>query len=350
MIDSKNHRIHARLAACICLLAGLTAQADVVTTLDGAHLTGTIQKITPKAIELKTTYAGTLTVKMDQVTSFDTDAPLTTQLTDSTTVTGVTVLDEQKTIRVTSGTLASSAELGQLQASWLPSAAPPPESLFDIRHWVYQVGADINGKAGNSDQRNTNIVGSMALVSKKDELRFYGSYQTAEQDNDQTSDETIGGASYASYFKDPWGWYVRGELEKDKFEDIDLRSTVAGGLTWRPIHTEERTLRFWLGLGYRNESFSNNVEDNSAATLDSGIGHHWQLKPWLTLDNMISYAPALDHFGNYLLIHDSVFSMPVGATKWTLGLGLHNDYNSQPAPGRDELDTTWYSRLLLRFD
>jgi putative salt-induced outer membrane protein YdiY len=190
----------------------------------------------------------------------------------------------------------------------------------------------------------------MALLSKKDELRFYATRQTSETDNDETANETIGGASYAAYFNDPWGWYVRGELEKDKFEDIDLRTTVAGGLAWRPINTTDRTLRAWLGLGYRHESFSNNLPNDSSGTLDSGVAHHWQWKPWLTLDNMLSYAPALDHFGNYLLQHDTSLTMPVGASRWTLGLGVHNDYNSQPAPDRDKLDTTYYTRLMMRFE
>jgi hypothetical protein len=211
----KHYRITAAFAVCLLLSVTSAAHADVITTLDGARLVGTIEKITPKEVELKTAYAGVLTVTMDQVASLSSDAALTTQLTGSTTVTGVTVLDEQKTIHVTSETLTSTVAADQLQASWVPGVTPPPESLFDIRHWAYTVGADMTGKSGNSDER------------------------TAEQDNDETSDESIGGASYTAFMFDPWGWYVRGELEKDKFEDIDLRTTVATGLTWRPIHTDD---------------------------------------------------------------------------------------------------------------
>jgi hypothetical protein len=76
-----------------------------------------------------------------------------------------------------------------------------------------------------------------------------------------------------------------------------------------------------------------------------------QLKPWLTLDNSLGYAPAIDDFGNYLLTHDTSFVMPVGLTQhWTLRLGVDNDYNSEPAPDRDKLDTTHYARLLLKFE
>src|SRR4030095_6965813 len=172
MFMARHHRITAALAVCLQLSVTCAVHADIITTLDGARLVGTINKITPKNVELKTAYAGVLTVTMDQIASLSTDAELTTQLTDSTTVTGITVLDEQKTIHVTSGTLASTAGMDQLQASWVPGLTPPPESLFDTRHWAYTVGADIEGKSGNSDERSTNIVANMALVGKKDELRF----------------------------------------------------------------------------------------------------------------------------------------------------------------------------------
>ena len=349
MATAYNRRIAASISVLVGAMLTVIAHADVVTTIDGARLTGTITKITPKAIELKTNYAGTLAVAMDQVATVNTDAALTTQLTDKTTLTGITVIDDQKTIHVASDSLTSTASLDQLQAAWLPNAEPPLESLFDPRHWVYLIGADLAGKSGNSDEMTTNVLVDMRLVSKLDELRFYGSYQTAQQDGTDTSDETIAGASYTAFMHDPWGWYIRGELEKDKFEDIDLRTTLAAGLTWRPINSDTRTLRLWLGLGYRNEEYDSGIESNSSATLDSGISNHWLLKPWLVLDNSLTYAPAMDDFGSYLLTHDSAFEMPVGASRWSLRLGLHNDYNSQPAPGRDELDTTYYSRLLLRF-
>jgi hypothetical protein len=74
------------------------------------------------------------------------------------------------------------------------------------------------------------------------------------------------------------------------------------------------------------------------------------MKPWLTLDNSLAYAPALDDFDKSLITHDSSFAMPVGATRWLLRMGVHNDYNNRPAPGRDHLDTTYYTRLLLKFE
>ncbi|NJN52156.1 MAG: DUF481 domain-containing protein [Gammaproteobacteria bacterium] len=334
------------------VLTFLTAPslADTVVTLDGAHLTGTVSMLTPTTLTLDTSYAGTIAVQMSQVQSMQIEESITARLEDDTMVTGVATLNGDGALHIANETLTATTPLSKVRAAWRPGATPPPESgIAAPRRWVYSVGADIVGKSGNSDEMTTNFVGDMALVTKDDELRMYASYQRAETESVETSDESILGASYTAFMYDPWGWYVRGELERDAFEDIDLRTSVAAGLTYRPINTQSRVLRLWSGLGYRHESFESGV-DESSPTLDVGLSHRWIAKPWLTLNNELSVSPSVDDFGDYLFVHDSSMEMPVGASRWLIRLGLRNDYKSKPAPDRDELDTTYYTRLFLRFD
>jgi hypothetical protein len=253
-------RVIRALVALVVSLAACSGGADVVATIDGANLIGTITKITPKTLEMDTSYAGAITVKMEQVKSVETTTPITTRLTDETTITGTTVLGADKQLHITSEGKASTVPVDKLMVSWQPGAAPPPES--GEGHWVYTVGADIAGKSGNSDESSTNILVDLALVTRLDELKLYGSYRHAEQESEETSDESIAGASYTAFLYDPWGWYVRGEVERDEFEDIDLRTTLAAGLSYRPINSDERMLKFFLGLGYRHESFEDGTDES----------------------------------------------------------------------------------------
>jgi hypothetical protein len=319
------------------------------TTNDGSRLIGKVEKITAASVELTTTYAGKLTIAMAEVATLATDVPITTRLIDQTTITGTTTIDESDTIRVAGEGIETTAEGNRLLASWLPDATPPPESGYDPRRWIYGIGFDIAGKSGNSDEQSTRFVADLALVTRLDELRLYGSYTNAEQESVETSDETIVGAAYSAYMYDPWGWYVRGEVERDEFEDIDLRTTMAGGLSYRPINTETRLPRFFAGVGYRHESFENG-EDESSPALDFGLNHRWVMKPWLTLTNALTYTPAVDDFSDYLSVHDSGLEMPVGASRWLFRLGVRNDYKSEPAPDRDALDTTYYAHLFMRIE
>ncbi len=132
--------VRASIRAALWASAGLcsAAYADVVTTVDGARLTGTINKVTPKEIELKTAYAGQLTVTMDQVASFDNRNGVddAAQGHDHRHRRHAARRAEEHA-RHERHTSSSTAPLGQLQASWVAGAEPPPESLFDTRHWTY---------------------------------------------------------------------------------------------------------------------------------------------------------------------------------------------------------------------
>src|SRR4029077_934859 len=110
-----------------------------------------------------------------------------------------------KSIHIEDPTTPTSAPVGQLMASWLPDTTPPPES--GARHWIFTAAVDISGKRGNTDESTTHFIGSAALVSKRDELKLYTSYENDQTDNDETADESIVGATYTAYGEDPWGWY-----------------------------------------------------------------------------------------------------------------------------------------------
>lgn len=349
---SKKALPRARLSgAALALAIAGTANADTVTTVDGARLIGKIIEVTQETVQLETSYAGVIKVVTKQIATMEAES-LTARFNDGTTVTGAVKLDPQRALQVrgTNERDRSDAGFDRLLAAWTPGKTPPAASGLEApRHWAYTVGADLTGRDGNSEDLGINLAGAAMLVTKVDELRFYASYQRGEQNNVKTADELIAGTSYTAFFRPDLGWYVRGAIERDEFEDIDLRTTAAAGLAWRPIDNKVRSLRWLLGVGYRYESFDNGTSSDSP-TLDLGMQHRWQLNDTLTMRNEFTFSPQFKDFGNYLLTHDSSLELPVGASRWTLRLGLRNDYKSEPLPGRKKLDTLWYTRLSLRFN
>jgi putative salt-induced outer membrane protein YdiY len=336
-------------AFALALAIAGNAPADTITTVDGARLTGKIVEVTQETVQLETTYAGVIKVAAKQIATMEAER-LTARFADGTTVTGAVQLDQSRALHVRGEGERGDAGLDSLLAAWTPGTTPPAASGLEApRHWVYTVGADLAGRSGNSDDLGINLAGAAMLVTKVDELRFHASYQRGEQNSVKTADELIAGTSYTAFFRPDLGWYVRGAIERDEFEDIDLRTTAAAGLAWRPIETKLRSLRWLFGIGYRYESFDNGTSSDSP-TLDLGVQHRWQLNDTVTMRNELLFSPQFKDFGNYLLTHDSALEMPVGKSRWTLRIGLRNDYKSEPAPGRKKLDTLWYTRLALRFD
>ena len=161
---------------------------------------------------------------------------------------------------------------------------------------------------------------------------------------------------YTNFFSDRMGWFIREELERDTFEGIDFRSTTAGGLTYKFITEDRLSLEGSGGISYRYESYRDldpddeipAPEDDGFPGLDLGLDLGWQFADWGELSTSLAYLPSFDDFGDFLLIHESGVNIPLDtADNWILRIGLSHKYNSEPGPGLEELDTTYFTRLIL---
>jgi putative salt-induced outer membrane protein YdiY len=324
---------------------------DFIETKDGGTLTGTIKHITHDTIILSTDYAGDITLQRDKIVGFSAEQPLSVRLNSGTVLTGPIKHQEQGTLAITADDASLFTQFNQISESWPPSEKDPEIVRIEqthtdsLRKWSYDAGVDIAGKKGNSDEFGIAINVAAELAGKDDKLRLYGSVDKAEQEGIDSSDEIIIGSEYTAYTNDPWGWYARTEFERDDFEDLDLRALIGSGLNYRAFHSPEHSLELRAGLGYRHESFNDGSTEQSP-TLDFGLTHDWQFVSWARMKNSLTYTPAIDDFGDYLITHDSGIEIPLGLSDyWQLRIGLRNDYKSLPATNRDNLDTSYYSRL-----
>ena len=80
--------IGAGLALAILSTLALPARADTVTLKDGSVIHGKITGISGGTIAISTGFAGDLSIKQDQVSSFETDEPVFVKTTDNSTVLG----------------------------------------------------------------------------------------------------------------------------------------------------------------------------------------------------------------------------------------------------------------------
>jgi hypothetical protein len=152
---------------------------------------------------------------------------------------------------------------------------------------------------------------------------------------------------YTSYFNDPWGWYVRQELENDSIENIQLRSVSAVGLSYRFFDLEHKKLSANAGLSYRSETYKDNSPAAQNMGLDLGIQHVYRFKNRFEIHNDLTYIPSIEDFASYLITQESYLDFPLGDSKvWKIRLGLSNDYNSMSEGGRKKLDTTYFSSLV----
>ena len=93
------------------------------------------------------------------------------------------------------------------------------------------MGANLSGQQGNSEEFGLSAKLGADIKGQGDLLKFYFSHRNSKRGERMIADETKAGVDYSSKLVKRIGWYTRFELEKDKFEELDLRSTSAAGIS-----------------------------------------------------------------------------------------------------------------------
>lgn len=325
------------------------ATADLVRTNDGAQLIGTITLIDKGVIHLETAYAGTLKIKQAQVESFQSDTPRVIRLASGTVMAGPIASNGGDTIRIQSEDGVLETSTTKVAAAWAPSAEDP-EITRNRREWRYQASLDLTGKKGNTDKFRLGTSFDAKLKGPDDTLAFFFEYEQAEDNGNKTEDRTAGGGSYESFFSEVFGWYVRTELENDPINNVQLRSTTAGGLSYRLINKEKQTLVARSGLGYRYTAYENKQQAESSATLDFGLAHTYRFNNLIKMQNDLTFVPSLSDFSNYRAVHDSGLEIPVGSgDNWKVRMGIKNEYESETTAA-EKMDTTYYTKMVYSWD
>ncbi len=323
----------------------LRAHADVVETNNGARLVGEIEKIAEGHIIMKTAYADVITIKQSDVTSIATDKPISVRLESGTVLEG-TLSSQNGEVQISGSDGRLTTSVPRIAAIW-PAGAQDPRIAALERSWAYEAAVDIAGKSGNSEQIGTQVSGRAVLKTDRDTLQFYTAYNRQVTDDVKAADEFKAGVDYANNFSGKRSWYVRTEGGFDRVKDIDLYNVSAVGLGYDFIKEPNHTLTGRAGISYRYEGYGNPAsEDVSSAGLDLGLNHEWTFEN-SRIVNRLSFVPTFDDFGNFRLTHESFYEIPLSIPAWKLRLGISNDYNSEPGAGVEELDTSYFTRLVL---
>ena len=345
-----------RIVLCLALLSGLSAQAAKLTLGDGSIIRGDLEKVHEGVVYFKTGFAGVLEIPQDQVVGLDSDSPVMLRTQGGEVFQGPVMGADGGKVTVASASGPVSAGLSDVASAWKPgeqdpiAAAREAEMAGQMRRWSYTASVDISGSDGNTENFGSMLAFQAKLEGPTDRLLMYANYSYKETNGDKSQDEQKGGMKYTSFFSEKMGWYVREELERDWFENIDFRSTTAGGITYKFINQERLTLEGNTGLSYRFESYSDLREDDGFAGLDLGLDLGWQFADWGKLVTNLTYLPSIDDFGDYLFTHESGVDIPLGTSDaWILRIGLGHKYNSNPGVGLDSMDTTYFTRLILNW-
>ena len=323
--------------------------ADTVVTKDGSKFVGKITQLNATEIVLKTTAAGDVKIKIAEIVSLATDAPVNVRLSNGSVALGPASMGAPGTLVINTAKGPVTTGMDKITQTWAAGAKDPDLVKLE-HHWHYEAGLDITGKTGNSEQLGTSFSFRATCKSSYDTLQLYTGYDRQVTDGAKSTDQGRLGSDYQNNFLGRFSWYARDELGFNYISAINFYNTAAAGLGYYVVKNKADSLTFRAGLGHRYEDYSTAGARNlNALTLDLGLINDLTLKTW-SMHNLITYTPSVDNFSTYRIYHESYIQLPTVNPHWKFRVGVSNDYyNPLPdgaAKGR-RLDTTYFARLIL---
>ncbi|HWV17212.1 MAG TPA: DUF481 domain-containing protein [Rhodocyclaceae bacterium] len=315
------------IALAFTLAATSTAAlADQVWLKNGDRLSGNVVSKRGNTLTFNTSYAGELKIDWDEVAQLNTDKPVDVMLKD----------DEHRQLTLETRSRTGSAAMPTLGE--IVYINPNPEESGR----GYRVSAKANfgytQSEGNSTSDQLHADAEMIVRARDYRLTLGGEMDKASVDKKQADDSRRAYGSYDSFFNKREFLFTHGQLQNDRFRDIELRAVVGGGYGYQFYDSETTRLSVKAGLDMVNLDRYNAPRERFAA-----LGWHVDLVHKLTRSDIEVFHTQDGYRG--LSQAASVLVQTRTGLRFPLSGGLHAltqlnlDWESDPAPGRKKLDS-----------
>ena len=339
-------RILTLTFAC-CTLFCFNAFADQVILKNGDRLSGTIIKSDNESLIMKSEFAGEVKIQWTAIEQLSSDRPVYVILKDGQTIFG-TVSGARGRIEVQTkdaGLVATTKESIQLMRSEAEQTAYLAEvdrlrnpGLGDL--WTGSADAGLSLTRGNSETLTVAIGAQAARTTTRDKTSVYFASLLAKNsttgESITTANALRGGFRYDFNLSRRIFAFGSTDMEHDKFQDLDLRLVLGGGLGYKVAKTERTQLDFFAGGAFNQEYFSTGFNRKSGELiLGEEVTH--KLSSISSLSQRAVLYPNLSETGEYRFAFDTT-----AVTKLTRSLGwqvtLSDRFVSNPLPGTQKND------------
>ncbi len=316
--------------------------ADTLTMKDGSVLKGQVESQEGKSLFFKTSYAGTIKIKWDQVSKLETEQPVKIML----------VTDEVIESRYINNIANGISQIKKADEEWKTAFKTDNVAYINPDPWRLGQGFKISGRAnfslksqhGNTIKDELDMDGIIEFRSQTERFTFSGNLEHDTNKDRTTADNWIFSSKY-DYFTTKQRYYgLQLVFERDKFTDLDLRVTFGPHVGHQ--FYESRAMNLGVDIGMVK------VDENNIETKD---------KDYLAMDWNVNYDQfiwddivQLYHKDNGLW--DWEKSSKVVINSWTgfripLNSGIvasaevEWEYDSKPKDDVSTTDTTYRVKL-----
>jgi putative salt-induced outer membrane protein YdiY len=351
----KEIEMRLSLAVLFCLSPLL---ADRITVKNGDRITGGIVKKDAKGVLIKSEIFGLVTIPWDQVQTISADQPVNVVLSTGETLQGrlapqgdrVDIEGEGMKKEVPLANIATIRNAEE-QRNYERLLAPGLTQL-----WTGAASFGFAGSQGNAKTRTLTTSFNAARTTNSDKITVYFSAIRASALVDQvlatTAQAVRGGWAYNHNVTSRLFLTGFNDYEYDRFQNLDLRVVLGGGLGFTLWKAEGGRLDVSGGGAWNRESFSPAAPEVSF-TRNSGEAYFgdeftYQVTGATALYQNARFFPNLTNTGEYR------FNFDLGAntklTRWlTWNVGLSDRFLSNPVPGRQRNDLLYTTGVGVTF-
>jgi len=348
---SSQRRSHRLVKTCLKsgMLAGLLivlfvspANADELLMKNGDRLQGSVVSMALGKLVFKTSYAGEITIKWDEIVRLTTEEPLEAYLGDEKTLMGKVTTTEEGTLILQPADGSPPVPIAMAQVKTLDQPKPPASWEFSGN-----VTAGASKETGNTDTEKYSLTGNMTIAKLPDVIKLYGEFYKEWADGDLTKDNALGSATYDRFLTKKWFVYANGVAQTDKFKDLDLLGNLGAGAGYQFWMSREKNLSARLGPAYAYEKYS--VSQPHLGNKDSRdyFAGYWALDFDMWFFNRFLQVYHHDDFlydfqesENWQLRTRTGVRIPV-VLKLFASFQFNYDYVNQPAAGKKNYDQSW---------
>ncbi|MBE9540579.1 MAG: DUF481 domain-containing protein [Proteobacteria bacterium] len=250
-----------KLALFVVLVCGILTTAvaeesavpqDEILLKNGSRVIGTVTASRDGVVTIETGFAGTLSIKNEEIQSMHTEGNLVVQMADGHIFRDRPITIEDEIFVVTEG---NGDQLSYPMADVL-IVNPEPWELGDGYKASGLISFAWALERGNSDTDELDYSLESIWRSLEDRYTIRMAGEIDEANDAEIADNWKVIGKYDYFLEDRWYTGVNASAEQDQFADLDLRYYV-GVYLGRQFYTESIfMLEAELGLAYVNEDFS----------------------------------------------------------------------------------------------
>jgi putative salt-induced outer membrane protein YdiY len=276
------------------------AIADQITLKNGDRVTGTITSADTTSLNLKTDYAGTLTIKWDAVEAISSDQSLYVTSKSGQKVAGpVTTSDGKFEVATASGTVILDKDAIQTVRSESEQKA--------YGAWGGFLDSGLSLSRGNSETSNFTIGATATRMTVKDKAGAYlnSIYSKGRTDgvNLTTASAIHGGLRFDFNLSDKTFAFAFTDFDHDRFQDLDLRNVIGGGFGYHFIKTDATNLDLFAGASLNQEYFTNLTRRSGELLAGESLDH--KLSSAFSIKERLEFYPNVTDLGQYRVVFDT---------------------------------------------